>query len=162
MVFIFTYVYLNIFMIYLKLTCISTLWALHNHTHVMGNLYRLKMFPSVLPLPLPLFHFWPSFHFSRGQNRKSSSSVFLCSETETLATQANVELTSVPKNDPTNHCSTHFGSSPLLISKVANWMTDHFWIVTTTYAKNPWDTHASAFRSAMFRCDCKVTWLQTC
>ena len=26
--------------------------------------------------------FWLSFHFSRGQNRKSSSSVFLCSETK--------------------------------------------------------------------------------
>ena len=28
------------------------------------------------------FTFWLSFHFSRGQNRKSPSSVFLCSETK--------------------------------------------------------------------------------
>ena len=34
-----------------------------------------------LPLPSPSFIFWLSFHFSRGQSRKSSSSVFLCSET---------------------------------------------------------------------------------
>ena len=147
MVFIFTYVYLNIFMIYLKLTCMSTLWALHNHTHVMGNLYRLKMFPSVLPLPLPLFHFLALVSFLA---RPKPKIPFLClsllrNKTETLATQANVELTSVPKNDPTNHCATHFGSSPLLISKVANWKIDHFWTVTTNYVKNPWDTHASAF-----------------
>ena len=31
--------------------------------------------------PSPLFHFWLSFHFSRGQNRGSRSSVFPCSET---------------------------------------------------------------------------------
>ena len=36
-----------------------------------------------LPLPSPLFHFfWLSFHFSRGRNRKSRSSVFLCPETK--------------------------------------------------------------------------------
>ena len=33
-------------------------------------------------LPLPSFIFWLSFHFSRGQNRKSRSSVSLCSETK--------------------------------------------------------------------------------
>ena len=36
---------------------------------------------SFLPLPPPpSFIFWPSFHFSRGQKRKSPSPVFLCSE----------------------------------------------------------------------------------
>ena len=35
-----------------------------------------------LPSPPPSFTFWLSFHFSRGQNRKSPSSVFLCSETK--------------------------------------------------------------------------------
>ena len=34
------------------------------------------------PPPPPSFTFWLSFHFSRGQNRKSPSSVFLCSETK--------------------------------------------------------------------------------
>ena len=37
------------------------------------------------PPPPPTFIFWLLFHFSRGQNRGSRSSVFLCSETETLA-----------------------------------------------------------------------------
>ena len=38
---------------------------------------------SFLPLPLPPpFIFWFLFHFSRGQNRESLSSVFLCSETK--------------------------------------------------------------------------------
>ena len=36
-------------------------------------------FPS-FPSPTPSFIFWLSFHFSRGQNRKSRSSVFLCFE----------------------------------------------------------------------------------
>ena len=36
-----------------------------------------------LPFPsLPAPHFWLSYHFSRGQNRKSRSSVFLFSETK--------------------------------------------------------------------------------
>ena len=39
-------------------------------------------FISFFLLSLPLFIFWLSFHFSRGQNRKSPSSVFLCSETK--------------------------------------------------------------------------------
>ena len=34
------------------------------------------------PPPPPSFIFWLSFHFSRGQNRKSHSSVFLYSETK--------------------------------------------------------------------------------
>ena len=34
------------------------------------------------PPPLPSFTFWLSFHFSRGQNRKSPSSLFLRSETK--------------------------------------------------------------------------------
>ena len=34
------------------------------------------------PPPPPTFIFWPLFHFSRGQNRESRSSVFLCSETK--------------------------------------------------------------------------------
>ena len=38
-----------------------------------------KTFPS-FPSPTPSFIFWLSFHFSRGQNRKSRSSVFLCFE----------------------------------------------------------------------------------
>ena len=145
MVFIFTYVYLNIFMIYLKLTCMSTLWALPNHRYVMGNLYRLKIFPSVLPLPL--FHFSALVSFLERPKPKIPflRLSLLRSQTETLATRANIELTGVPRNDSRNHCATHFGSSPLLISKVANWMTDHFWIVTTTYVKNPWDTLGSAF-----------------
>ena len=37
---------------------------------------------SFLPFPLPSFTFWLSFHFSRGQNQKSPSSVFLYSETK--------------------------------------------------------------------------------
>ena len=39
-----------------------------------------RFLPS--PPPLPSFTFWLSFHFSRGQNRKSPSSLFLCSETK--------------------------------------------------------------------------------
>ena len=35
-----------------------------------------------LPSPLPSFIFWLSFHFPRGQNRKSRSSVFFCSQTK--------------------------------------------------------------------------------
>ena len=34
------------------------------------------------PPPPPSFTFWLLFHFSHGQNRKSPSSVFLCSETK--------------------------------------------------------------------------------
>ena len=34
------------------------------------------------PPPPPSFIFWFSFYFSRGQNRKSSSTVFFCSETK--------------------------------------------------------------------------------
>ena len=34
------------------------------------------------PPPPPIFIFWFLFHFSRGQNRESRSSVFLCSETK--------------------------------------------------------------------------------
>ena len=34
------------------------------------------------PPPPPSFIFWLPFHFSRGQNRKSRSSVFFCSETK--------------------------------------------------------------------------------
>ena len=34
------------------------------------------------PPPPRSFIFWLSFHFPRGQNRKSRSSVFLCSETK--------------------------------------------------------------------------------
>ena len=34
------------------------------------------------PPPPPTFSFWLLFHFSRGQNRESRSSVFLCSETK--------------------------------------------------------------------------------
>ena len=41
----------------------------------------LQAFPS-FPSPSPSFTFWLSFHFSRGQNRKSPSSVFRCSETK--------------------------------------------------------------------------------
>ena len=99
MVFIFTYVYLNIFMIYLKLTCMSTLWALPNHSYVMGNLYRLKIFLSVLPRPL--FHFSALVSFLEQPKPKIP---FLClsllrNQTETLVTQANVELTGVPRNE---------------------------------------------------------------
>ena len=39
-----------------------------------------RFLPS--PPPPPSFIFWLSFHFSRGQNRKSRSSVFFCSETK--------------------------------------------------------------------------------
>ena len=42
----------------------------------------LQAFPSFPPPPPPSFTFWLSFHFSRGQYRKSPSSVFLCSETK--------------------------------------------------------------------------------
>ena len=41
----------------------------------------LQSFPS-FPSPSPTFIFWLLFHFSRGQNRESRSSVFLCSETK--------------------------------------------------------------------------------
>ena len=34
------------------------------------------------PPPSPSFTFWLSFHFSRSENRKSPSSVFLCPETK--------------------------------------------------------------------------------
>ena len=34
------------------------------------------------PAPPPFFIFWFSFYFSRGQNRKSPSTVFFCSETK--------------------------------------------------------------------------------
>ena len=36
----------------------------------------------LLPPPPPPFIYWLSFHFSRGQNRESRSSVFHCSETK--------------------------------------------------------------------------------
>ena len=40
-------------------------------------------FPSSFPSPHPAsFIFWFSFHLSRGQNRKSLSTVFFCSETK--------------------------------------------------------------------------------
>ena len=39
-----------------------------------------RFLPS--PPPPPTFIFWLLFHFSRGQNRESRSSVFLCSETK--------------------------------------------------------------------------------
>ena len=39
-----------------------------------------RFLPS--PPPPPSFIFWLSVHFSRGQNRKSRSSVFFCSETK--------------------------------------------------------------------------------
>ena len=39
-----------------------------------------RFLPS--PRPPPTFIFWLLFHFSRGQNWESHSSVFLCSETE--------------------------------------------------------------------------------
>ena len=39
-----------------------------------------RFLPS--PPPPPTFIFWLLFHFSRGQNSESHSSVFLCSETE--------------------------------------------------------------------------------
>ena len=41
----------------------------------------LQAFPS-FPSPPPTFIFWLLFHFSRGQNRESCSSVFLCPETK--------------------------------------------------------------------------------
>ena len=41
-------------------------------------LQAFRSFPS----PSPHFHLWLLFHFSRGQNRVSCSSVFLCSETK--------------------------------------------------------------------------------
>ena len=46
---------------------------------------QLKLFPFFFllsPPPPPSFIFLLSFHFSRGQNRESRSSVFLCSETK--------------------------------------------------------------------------------
>ena len=47
---------------------------------VSGEGVGKKGFPS-FPFPSPSFIFCLSFHFSRGQNRESHSSVFLCSET---------------------------------------------------------------------------------
>ena len=41
---------------------------------------KVGFFPS--PSPPPSFLFWFSFHFSRGQNRKSLSTVFFCSDTK--------------------------------------------------------------------------------
>ena len=48
---------------------------------VFQNRGVCQAFPSFFS-PSPLFHFWLSFHFSRGQNRKVLSSVFPCSETK--------------------------------------------------------------------------------
>ena len=45
---------------------------------IEGSVWK-RFLPS--PPPAPSFIFWLSFYFSRGQNRKSRSSVFLCSET---------------------------------------------------------------------------------
>ena len=44
----------------------------------MGKKGSFSSFPS----PSPHFQVWLLFHFSRGQNRESRSSVFLCSETK--------------------------------------------------------------------------------
>ena len=41
---------------------------------------KVDFFPS--PSPPPSFLFWFSFHFSRGQNRKSLSTVIFCRETK--------------------------------------------------------------------------------
>ena len=49
------------------------------------------------PLPPPSsFIFWLSFHFSRGQNRKSHSSVFLCSETKRKLLLRRLHLSHTP------------------------------------------------------------------
>ena len=49
-------------------------------TKMSGRVGKKGRKQRVLP-SLPLFRFSLSFHFLRGQNRKSRSSVFLCSET---------------------------------------------------------------------------------
>ena len=87
-----------------KLICVSrtipsshyetNLWSTHVNTVRLTepiNRQRTQVFkiegfvckrflPS--PPPPPTFIFWLLFHFSRGQNWESHSSVFLCSETE--------------------------------------------------------------------------------
>ena len=64
----------------LKIACQASVsmqfWSTEQGTRVKE---RVKNGPSP-PFP-PSFISWLSFHFSRGQNRKSHSSVFLCSET---------------------------------------------------------------------------------
>ena len=66
---------------------------------------------SFLPLPLPpSFIFWLSFHFSRGQNRKSPSSVFLCSETKRkrfYAGYSSIDLHIHQSSDLQIHRSSH-------------------------------------------------------
>ena len=71
---------------------IQTTWVCHAWvcSPTFGTLISCDNWPinclaffSFFPLPLPpLSFFLLSFHFSRGQNRESLSSVFLCSETK--------------------------------------------------------------------------------
>ena len=68
-----------------------------------NNTWTAFMFLSSPPPP-PTFIFWLLFHFSRGQNRESRSSVFLCSETETLAIGNSLSLSQMsnPSCSPVN------------------------------------------------------------
>ena len=54
--------------------------ALRSQVFKIEGFVCKRFLPS--PPPPPSFIFWLSFHFSRGQNRKSRSSVFFCSETK--------------------------------------------------------------------------------
>ena len=68
-----------------------------------NNTWTAFMFLSSPPPP-PTFIFWLLFNFSRGQNRESRSSVFLCSETETVATGNSLSLSQMsnPSCSPVN------------------------------------------------------------
>ena len=62
-----------------------------------------------MPPPLPTsFIFWLSFHFSRGQNRESPSSVFLCSETERKRLIRRLETRVLHRNQRRLECSTNW------------------------------------------------------
>ena len=62
-------------------------WKSSLATELNDSSSSLPFFPPSFrrlcrPPPPPYFIFWLSFHFSRGQDRKFPSSVFLCSETK--------------------------------------------------------------------------------
>ena len=74
--------------------------------------------------------FWFSFQFSRGQNRKSLSTVFFCPETrpaETLATQA-MSLTESVRPESFHCLSSVYSQNKLDHSNI-------FWIRESTYFK---------------------------
>ena len=61
--------------------------------------------------PSPLFHFGLSFLFSRGQNRESPSSVFLCSETKRKRLLRRLEARVLERNQRRLECSSNWQMS---------------------------------------------------